>query len=73
MIEIISRRIEIFFWDSAISLLSSSEGIRAIIRHLFQFKKMYIEGVQIFFGISISGFIGLVAGFSLQRIFNIHW
>jgi hypothetical protein len=66
----LTRKIELFFWDYTISLLSTSELARTIIRHIYHFKKQYLEGLKVTSVVSACGMMGLVVGIILGRLIN---
>jgi hypothetical protein len=56
------NRIELFFLDYAILLLSDSSLIRALVARTGKFYRQYKEAIQISTALLICGIAGLVAG-----------
>ena len=58
----IAKRIELFFWDTTIPLLSESEYIRKIVKHFYKLYNQYMGDLWIALLILTCGMMGLVVG-----------
>ena len=58
----IAKRIELFFWDTTIPLLSESVMIRTGVKQFYQFYNRYKKDAWIIFPIFASGAVGLIIG-----------
>ncbi len=58
----IAKRIELFFWDTTIPLLSESVMIRNSVKHSYQFYNKYKKDAWIILPIFASGALGLIVG-----------
>ena len=58
----IINRIELFFLDNAILLLSKSMLVRSLVAHTGKFYRQYKEAIRISAALLICGMVGFVAG-----------
>jgi hypothetical protein len=58
----ITKRIELFFWDTTIPLLSESEFIRNMVKRFYKMYNQYKSDLWIALLVLTCGMMGLVVG-----------